>query len=49
MKDILFVIVGLVITSIVLFLCFSFCFLASKSDEMWENTKKEMEKKNGRK
>ena len=48
MKVILNLIIVLAITSIVLLLCFSFCYIASKSDEMWERTKKEMEKKNER-
>ena len=49
MKDILFVVIGLVITGIVLLLCFCFCFLASKSDDYWDELKLKMEKRNGRK
>jgi hypothetical protein len=49
MKDILFVVIGLVITSIVLLLCFCFYFLASISDEYWDNLKIQLEKRNGRK
>ena len=46
MKEALFTLLGILITGIVVLLCFSCCFLASQSDEYWEKIKKDLEKKN---
>lgn len=48
MKEILFIIGGFVIIGIVVLLCFSLCYVAGKADEAWEESKREMEKKNER-
>lgn len=45
MKSIIAFILGVTFASIVVLLCFSSCYLASKSDEYWENLKDELEKK----
>lgn len=44
MNDILFTIIGVVITGIVVLLCLSCCILASRSDAYWEEVRKELDK-----
>lgn len=49
MKEALFILLGIVIAGIVILLCFSSCYLASKSDEYWEEIIRQLEKnKNAR-
>lgn len=48
MKDFITIILGILFTGIVVLLCFSSCFLASRSDNYWDEVKKKMEKKNER-
>lgn len=48
MKDFLVVFTSILITGIVVLLCFSCCYLAGKSDEYWDDFKKELEKRNER-
>jgi len=48
MSKVLFIIIGIIITGIGVLLCFSCCYVASKSDEYWEKKKNELENKNDR-
>ncbi len=48
MKELLITTGAILITGIVVLLCFLSCFVAGKADEFWEATKKEMEKENER-
>lgn len=48
MRDFLSLFIVIVIAGIVVLLCFSCCYLASKSDEYWEKLRDELEKKNER-
>jgi hypothetical protein len=48
MKEILITIGAILITGIVVLLCFSSCYLAGIADKYWESLKEEMEKRNER-
>ena len=48
MKDFLIVFTGIIITGMVVLLCFFCCYMAGRADEYWDELKKEMEKRNGK-
>ena len=48
MKGIITIILGILFIGIVVLLCLSSCIMASKSDDYWDELKKEMEKRNER-
>ena len=48
MKEILITLGAILITGIVVLLCFLSCYVAGQADKFWEDTREELEKKNER-